>query len=155
MTGLPIAMRRVTCPHERARGNNSMYLAQNALDFHDRNCVGCEHRMPVRLPNLTDLLRERDEKTARDEALRQGREAAERAEVERRAADRERLRSRAAHDVAAVLELPDALDRSPSETAGRVLVESAVPFPMPSRPTCVTSSWLWPRRAATNERTPR
>src|SRR6266542_4216578 len=78
-TGLPIAMRRLTCQYERARGATSMHLAQNALDFHDRNCVGCTERQPVGLPNLTELLRERDEKARQEEAAQRSRETIERA----------------------------------------------------------------------------
>lgn len=40
-------------------------LADAALDFHDRNCAGCTHRVAVRLPNLTELLKARDESRKR------------------------------------------------------------------------------------------
>lgn len=30
------------------------------LDFHDRNCVDCKQRVPVRLPNLSTQLGERE-----------------------------------------------------------------------------------------------
>jgi hypothetical protein len=57
-TGLPLAMCRVTCKHERAAGRISMHLTENALDFHDRNCFDCDKREPVAFPNLSYLLGE-------------------------------------------------------------------------------------------------
>lgn len=35
-------------------------LVTAALDSHDRKCIGCPHRKPVRLPNLSELVAERD-----------------------------------------------------------------------------------------------
>ena len=81
-TGLPIAMRRVTCEHERASGVSSMHVDANALDFHDRNCATCEHRLPVRLPNLSELLRRRADEDARIAAAQTSRAAAARAKTQ-------------------------------------------------------------------------
>jgi hypothetical protein len=59
-TGLPIGMRSFKCTHASAAGWAGMDLETIALDFHDRNCVGCTKRIPVRLPNLSQLVGERD-----------------------------------------------------------------------------------------------
>lgn len=68
VTGLPVSMCRVTCEHERAGSQKSMHLKENALDFYDRNCFDCEHRVPVGFPNLSFLVGERDrERQARDQ----------------------------------------------------------------------------------------
>jgi len=48
-TGLPIGMRRIRCPFARATGFAGMKLESVALDFYDRNCIGCKERRPVRL----------------------------------------------------------------------------------------------------------
>jgi hypothetical protein len=32
-----------------------MALESIALDFYDRNCIGCTKRVPVRLPNLSHI----------------------------------------------------------------------------------------------------
>jgi len=106
-----------------------MDLAENALDFHDRNCVGCSERQPVRLPNLTELVRQRDDEAAQNESARRVHEAAERAAIERRTATRAALHQGAAHHVGGVLDLLDALDRTQSEDAGRALAESVRAVP--------------------------
>src|ERR1700727_198251 len=59
-TGLPIGMRSFKCPYAAAQGFAGMDLGHIALDFYDRNCVGCKQRLPVRLPNLSQLVGERD-----------------------------------------------------------------------------------------------
>jgi hypothetical protein len=51
-TGLPIGMRSFQCPYASAAGLAGMNLEVVALDFYDRNCVGCKDRLPVRFPNL-------------------------------------------------------------------------------------------------------
>ncbi len=55
MTGLPIGMRAITCEYARARGIAGMDLEHVAIDFYERNCIGCQDRRPVRLPNLLEL----------------------------------------------------------------------------------------------------
>jgi hypothetical protein len=67
-TGLPIGMRAMTCPYAKAAGFAAMDLAAVALDFYDRNCVGCTDRRPVRMPNLSELVAERDKEREQHEA---------------------------------------------------------------------------------------
>ncbi len=59
-TGLPIGFRTFACKHATGGGISSMNLRHVALNFYDRNCVGCPHRQPVGLPNLSQLVGERD-----------------------------------------------------------------------------------------------
>src|SRR5580704_14346399 len=59
-TGLPIGMRRFKCPYASAAGMAGMDLGHVVLDFYDRNCAGCQQRLPVRLPNLSQLVSDRD-----------------------------------------------------------------------------------------------
>jgi hypothetical protein len=77
MSGLPIGLRSLTCPHASAAGFSGMDLKFIALDFHDRNCVGCTHRKPVRLPNLSELVHARDQAAAASAAASAHRDAAE------------------------------------------------------------------------------
>jgi hypothetical protein len=70
MTGLPIGNHFVECPHAPAGGMAAFDLADTALDFHDRNCVDCTHRKPVNMPNLTVLLKEREEQRAKPPGTR-------------------------------------------------------------------------------------
>jgi hypothetical protein len=74
-TGLPIGMRRFRCPHASAAGMAGMRLDLVAVDFYGRNCASREKRQPVRMPNLTELVAERDR------ARQQQAEAAARAEM--------------------------------------------------------------------------
>ena len=60
-TGLPIGSRSFKCQHASAGGMAGMDLRVIALDFYDRNCKGCEKRIAVRMPNLSDVVAERDE----------------------------------------------------------------------------------------------
>jgi len=64
-TGLPIGMRHFECQHAVAGGFAGMVMRDIVLDFYDRNCVGCKYRVAVRLPNLSQLAGERDERNKR------------------------------------------------------------------------------------------
>jgi hypothetical protein len=72
-TGLPIGMRSFQCPYASAAGLAGMNLEVVALDFYDRNCVSCKERLPVRLPNLSALVGERDAAQKRDSEARASR----------------------------------------------------------------------------------
>jgi hypothetical protein len=90
-TKLPIGMRAITCPYARADGLAGMDLKAIALDFYDRNCVGCLDRKPGRFPNLSELVTERDEAAKRYEADRtrfSAEQARKLAERRRRRAER-------------------------------------------------------------------
>ena len=60
MTGDPIGHHFVVCQHAAAGGMASWELAETAVAFHDANCKGCCHRVPVGTPNLSRLVDERD-----------------------------------------------------------------------------------------------
>jgi hypothetical protein len=70
-TGLPIGHHAVACDHAVAHGMAAWDLADAALDFHDRNCVICTHRLPVALPILSTLLRGREVRRRKVDAERQ------------------------------------------------------------------------------------
>lgn len=61
---VPIGHMGMECAHAPAGGSFCWELADAALQFHDANCVGCVHRKPVNLPNLSQLVAERDAKRA-------------------------------------------------------------------------------------------
>ena len=61
-TGLPIGCHSMKCDHASEAGIASWDLREGALDFHDRNCADCKLRRPVGFPNLSILLKERDER---------------------------------------------------------------------------------------------
>lgn len=129
MTGLPIGMRQVTCEHQQVPGNASMHMQVNALDFHDRNCVSCTVRLPVRLPNLTELVRQREEAVESREVKNALNAEDFRRKIERRAADRAALREVATVESESVLDLVDVFDRNPSGENVSLLLESARAVP--------------------------
>jgi hypothetical protein len=89
-TGLPIGARMFKCPHARAGGLAGMDLQTVALDFYDRNCFDCKERVPVRFPNLSGIVAERDTDRQRQaNAQAQVKEALARALTSRAAARRE------------------------------------------------------------------
>src|SRR6185437_4525000 len=146
-TGLPIGMRRVTCDHERAPGQTSMHMAENALDFHDRNCVGCTQRRPVRFPNLSQLLQTRERRHADQAAAADARERARVAEHERRVREIAEARRELDEQVAtlnvseadayairAVLDQLEAFDDEPKAEHLEILLESARAVPQAFTP---------------------
>ncbi len=69
MTGLPISPRVYSCPFATSpRGG--MNTKGSALAFYDENCVGCEDREPVGIPNLLELVEERDQEIRDREAAK-------------------------------------------------------------------------------------
>lgn len=122
-TGLPIGMRSFKCAHASAAGFAGMALKDIALDFYDRNCVSCDKRSPVRLPNLSQLVAERDgEKKAneerRDTVLRE-----EQSRYEQRNHARQSLCQNADEPARALIESIDALDRAPTTQKAEVLIQ--------------------------------
>ena len=121
-TGLPIGHHSMACPHAAARGMAMWDLGEAALDFHDRNCVGCTHRTPVGLPNLSKLIGERDK--ARAEQAREREKREDTLVAERMARQDRRLRLRAAVPslAAAIINHIDELDGpDPGEAAAKLL----------------------------------
>lgn len=130
MSGLPIGMRGFRCPHARGHGIAGMQLENVALDFFDRNCAGCDKRVAVRLPNITELVNARDGRVAKEEAERTRAAAIESSELESRIAARAALRSASDHTRNSVLDLMDAFDRDPTEASLRAMLESARAVPL-------------------------
>ncbi|NKK11585.1 MULTISPECIES: hypothetical protein [Rhizobium] len=67
-TGLPIGHHGMRCDFAPEGGMASWDLRDAAIDFYDRNCAGCAHRKPLRLPNLLKIIADRDRKQATREA---------------------------------------------------------------------------------------
>jgi hypothetical protein len=92
-TGLPIGHHAMVCDFAPASGMATWLLEESAVRFHDANCVGCPHRVPVGLPNLAMLVAQRD--TDRQDAQKRAEEAkrAKEAALQARAAVRTELRT--------------------------------------------------------------
>ncbi len=124
-TGLPIGHHSIECDYAEARGIATWLIADAALDFHDRNCVGCAHRAPVRFPNLIELLKVRHEQRQRRqiEERRLAKEVADALAV--RHERRQALRCQLDALGATVIDHLDALDRESSGEAREALLNTA------------------------------
>lgn len=121
-TGLPIGHHSMACAHAAAHGMAMWDLGEAALDFHDRNCVGCPHRAPVRLPNLSKLIGERENARAQQARERQTREDTLAAERTSRKERRSRLRGALPPLSAIIVDHIDQLDGcNPGDAAAKLL----------------------------------
>jgi hypothetical protein len=136
-TGLPIGHHFIECPHAPAGGMAAWDLADTAIDFYDRNCIDCKVRKPVGMPNISGLIRERDEKKKEREA-EQARSAQATAD---RLAAREQQRSGIRQNLtalqAATLDQISDLDKTRSDEAAAGLVELSELAPETFAPTIV------------------
>lgn len=124
-TGLPIGHHAMACDHAPASGMATWDLADAALDFHDRNCVECKHRVPVRLPNLSELLGARDKELAAQKQIRDLQEAQRIAALDRRQEIRRALKEALPAASHTIIEQLDELDGSRHEDQRTKLVETA------------------------------
>lgn len=125
MTGLPISHFSMECDHAPMGGIAAFDFGESSLDFYDRNCATCTVRKPVGLPNLSKLVREREEER---------RIAAARAQVEQAKAE-QALKLRADARIAlrrdldavsqALIDDLDAYDRKHDEVDRKRLSEAA------------------------------
>lgn len=125
-TGLPIGHHSLECDYAEAGGMATWDLADAALDFHDRNCAGCAHRAMVRLPNLTELLKDRDDSRKRKQAEEEkwANEAA--AALANRQANRQALRRTELDALGAgVVDHLETLDRDRSKESRDALLHTA------------------------------
>jgi hypothetical protein len=124
-TGLPIGMRHFECPHAAAGGFAGMVMRDIVLDFYDRNCVGCKYRATVRLPNLTQLAAERDERNKRTRDAQAKASQDLNAAIAKRAEHRTKLSAGSNPPTLAIFEAIDKFDQEPSQQNGEVLLQVA------------------------------
>ena len=124
-TGLPIGLHAMVCPHAPASGMATWDLADAALDFHDRNCVECMQRVPVRLPNLSELLGRRDRAQAEQKQIRDLQEAQRIAGLTSRQEIRSTLRGKLPSSSHTIIEQLDELDGSRHQDQRTKLVETS------------------------------
>lgn len=124
-TGFPIGHHSMACDHAPAGGSATWHLEDAALEFYDRNCVSCKVRQPLRLPNLVELVRRRDQQ----EAVRlaeQERDAKKlRDEFDTRQTARAALQANATVPVAALIEDLQLLDQTRAEQVSEKIIVTA------------------------------
>lgn len=124
-TGLPIGHHAMVCDFASASGMATWLLEESAVRFHDANCVGCPHRVPVALPNLTMLVARRDADRQDAETRAQDAQRAKEAALQARAAVRAELRATLPVLAKAFMDDLDRLDAERNEQAATRLIESA------------------------------
>src|SRR5438552_10357019 len=124
-TGLPIGMRHFECQHAAAGGFAGMVMRDIVLDFYDRNCIGCKYRAPVRLPNLSQLAAERDERNNRAREAQAKASQDLKAAIAKRAEHRTKLSAGSNQPTLAIFEAIDKFDQEPSQQNGEVLRQIA------------------------------
>jgi hypothetical protein len=100
-------------------------IADAALDFHDRNCVDCKHRVPVRLPNLSTLLGKRERARAEQSRIREAQEEQRTLALANRQAARQILKDKTPPASQTIIDQLEELDRDRNEDRRRQLVETA------------------------------
>jgi hypothetical protein len=128
-TGLPIGSRMFKCPHARAGGLAGMNLETVALDFYDRNCFDCDQRIPVRLPNISGIVAQRDASRQRQAEARAKAEEALTNELAARIALRRELAKDSDPAKAGIFASIDVFDNDPSDKNRRILLETAAAVP--------------------------
>lgn len=128
-TGLPIGMRYFKCVHASAAGFSGMNLHDIALDFYDRNCNRCDKRSPVRIPNLANLVAERESARLRQEELRRKATELEASALRDRTARRNDFSLKADPPTAGLISAIEEFDNQPNELSRRVLLETAAAVP--------------------------
>lgn len=124
-TGLPIGPRGLACDFATAGGVYSSDMRGTALDFYDRNCIDCKHRKAVGIPNLSSLVKEREDLRA-VEARKAELAAAQEAEArEKRRAVRARLKEGLGPLSAALIDHIDEFDDNRDRVHRDRLCESA------------------------------
>jgi hypothetical protein len=124
-TGLPVGLLAMACEHAAAAGIIARDLADAAVDFYDRNCARCRHRVPVGFPNLSALVAERDAHRAQAEEQQQTARTQFLERRRRRTALRQALRSALPPLSGSLIECLEALDQDEPGDADERLVGAA------------------------------
>jgi hypothetical protein len=124
-TSLPIGPRSLSCPHAAAPGFTGSDLKFLAVDFYDRNCIGCAHRKPVGFANLSSFIRERDTARAATAAEATRRDVAAAAALQERDAKRQAIRSDLTPPGINVIDQIEDLDHDRDGADANRLVETA------------------------------
>lgn len=125
MTGLPISHFAMECDHAPQNGFAAWDFGESALDFYDRNCATCTVRQPVRMPNLSLLVRERDEARKVAAARQQLEEEKAQRALERRSQARQSLRAQVNAVNQSFIDDLDAFDRNYDKVDRTRLAETA------------------------------
>ena len=126
-TALPIGTRAMRCEHAEDHGFAGMDFGRVAVNFYNKNCVGCPHHEPVAgPPDLASFVVELDEAAESRRGVEERERGARLQEYETRAKQRRLAaqdESYATRGLLLKLDLVDA--ENPDDTVARQIVESA------------------------------
>jgi len=123
-TGLPIGYLGMGCPYASRAGVMSWDLRDAVVQFYDHNCASCSDRTPVSLPNISQLVEERDH--AVEARLSEGQAAATQARLarEQRDARRSALRATVGTVPSTIVDQIEDLDTRRNAEAALALVKT-------------------------------
>lgn len=125
-TRLPIGHLPMACDYATSGSTMASWdLVEAALDFHDGNCVGCGHRKPVRLPNLSELVAKRDAAVRAQEVRAAAQDLEQADALRKRRAAREALRAKLPPPSQSLVDHLDVLDTGSESKAGEELEAAA------------------------------
>lgn len=93
-TGLPIGSHGMHCDFAPEGGFYSWDLRDAVIDYYDRNCSVCTHRKPVTVPNISEIIGERDRARAARDAENARAETERQEALAKRSARRAGIRSK-------------------------------------------------------------
>jgi hypothetical protein len=128
-TNLPIGMRMFECEYATGDRIGAMDLRYVALSFYDNNCKGCDKRKARDVPNLLDLVRERDGEVARAAEARERHISAQQQALETRRHARSLARVGLPATTAGLLDRIGQLDDENSTDAAKLVFETARTVP--------------------------
>jgi hypothetical protein len=128
-TSLPIGPRMFDCEHATGKRIGGMDLRYVAVSFYDNNCKDCGKRKPRGLPNLLDLVRDRDAELDRINTEFERQRLRESTALQAREAARADLRIGLPATALGLIDLVARVDRENSEATSQVLVETARTVP--------------------------
>lgn len=109
-TGLPIGHMAMTCKYSKKSTSYCYFLEDAVYEFYLENCKSCTERVPVGIPNITEIVAPREKAAAeRNEAIERERKENDLKRAQR-AKERADLRSGLTLNESHVIDLVDELD---------------------------------------------
>ncbi|ABR91931.1 Hypothetical protein mma_1004 [Janthinobacterium sp. Marseille] len=114
----------MACDHAHNGGMATWLLEQAAIHFHDSNCVGCEKRQPIRLPNISKFIAQRDADAERARVREEELQRQHQLAFDSRCSARAVLRSTSSVAVATFVDDLQTLDTVRDDASAQRLIES-------------------------------
>lgn len=110
-TGLPIGHMGVQCKFSKKNSMHCWLLEDAVYDFYQNNCLGCEERVPVGIPNIIDIVGPREKAAKERKKVREEEERERKQKQTDRQQERAKLRYELSLEETFVFDLLDDLDQ--------------------------------------------